>query len=386
MVDYDEDDIINDDEDINQDGNPTNDDTDGDGTPNYLDSDDNDGPLGDSDGDGINNQDDQFPDDPDESVDSDGDGVGDNADSDDDNDLYSDFDELACGSDPLFAGSVPSDFDGDFSPDCVDFDDDNDGWSDEDEELYGTDPKDPYDYPVLNQPPIAITDGPYFGIIDENITFNASESYDPDGNIINYTWDFGDGNLGYGDIVYHNYSAIGNYTVVLTVKDDNNSIGNDVTYSNITTSEETQEEISPKKPIKPSNGGGDEDPVIDATPVGDTETTDDEDTSYQDNSAEEEFADEPVEEENKDESILKDILITKQEIQKDESDSDSVGIILFEWWWILIFITFALVFMLYSIKNRDAIVKKMESINIVSKNRNKRFFRLTNFISKFIKL
>ncbi|MEW6070899.1 MAG: PKD domain-containing protein, partial [Candidatus Thermoplasmatota archaeon] len=49
-------------------------------------------------------------------------------------------------------------------------------------------------------------------------------SYDPDGTIINYTWSFGDGFYGYGEIVYHNY-APGNYIVNLTVRDDDGAIG-----------------------------------------------------------------------------------------------------------------------------------------------------------------
>ncbi|MEW6069366.1 MAG: right-handed parallel beta-helix repeat-containing protein [Candidatus Thermoplasmatota archaeon] len=54
------------------------------------------------------------------------------------------------------------------------------------------------------------------------VKFDASCSHDPDGSIINYTWDFGDNTTGYGKIVYHNYTY-GNYTVVLTVKDDDNA-------------------------------------------------------------------------------------------------------------------------------------------------------------------
>jgi len=56
----------------------------------------------------------------------------------------------------------------------------------------------------------------------EAITFNASRSYDPDGSIINYQWNFGDGNTtNTGDpIITHAYSDEGSYTVVLTVTDN----------------------------------------------------------------------------------------------------------------------------------------------------------------------
>ena len=52
------------------------------------------------------------------------------------------------------------------------------------------------------------------------IHFDASESYDPDGTIVNYSWDFGDGNTAIGVTANHAYSEDGNYTVTLTVTDD----------------------------------------------------------------------------------------------------------------------------------------------------------------------
>ncbi|MCW3130185.1 MAG: M14 family zinc carboxypeptidase [Methanophagales archaeon] len=57
-------------------------------------------------------------------------------------------------------------------------------------------------------------------IINETITFNASNSTDPDGTIENYEWTFGDGEKAEGEIVTHSYSSAGNYTVKLTVTDN----------------------------------------------------------------------------------------------------------------------------------------------------------------------
>ncbi len=57
-------------------------------------------------------------------------------------------------------------------------------------------------------------------IAEEITTFNASTSFDPDGNIINYFWDFGDGMNATGMIVTHNYSAAGIFNVTLTVNDN----------------------------------------------------------------------------------------------------------------------------------------------------------------------
>ena len=45
-------------------------------------------------------------------------------------------------------------------------------------------------------------------------------SYDPDGYIVNWTWDFGDGKTDEGQIVSHTYSKAGTYYVTLTVTDN----------------------------------------------------------------------------------------------------------------------------------------------------------------------
>jgi len=57
-------------------------------------------------------------------------------------------------------------------------------------------------------------------VIDENITFDASASHDADGTIVSYDWDFGDGNTASGQIVNHSYTQTGQYTVTLTVTDN----------------------------------------------------------------------------------------------------------------------------------------------------------------------
>jgi PKD repeat protein len=50
--------------------------------------------------------------------------------------------------------------------------------------------------------------------------FDGSSSYDPNGVIENYTWYFGDGNIGFGETVQHIYSADDDYDVSLNVTDN----------------------------------------------------------------------------------------------------------------------------------------------------------------------
>jgi len=73
---------------------------------------------------------------------------------------------------------------------------------------------------VTNLPPNASFALPPPAYINATFTFNASFSVDPDGQIVNFSWDFGDGQKARGMVVSHNYSAAGNFTITLTVTDD----------------------------------------------------------------------------------------------------------------------------------------------------------------------
>jgi hypothetical protein len=86
-----------------------------------------------------------------------------------------------------------------------------------------------FTYP--NQAPVAsFTFSPSNPLIYDNVTFDASASYDPDGSIVSYKWDFGDGNITTvtNPIITHAYTTAQstvNYTVTLTVTDNEGSIG-----------------------------------------------------------------------------------------------------------------------------------------------------------------
>jgi PKD repeat protein len=77
------------------------------------------------------------------------------------------------------------------------------------------------DKTVLNRPPVAnFTESAETAYVGEPISFNASDSYDPDGSIASYFWDFGDGSNATGATVDHVYETNGTFTVTLNVTDD----------------------------------------------------------------------------------------------------------------------------------------------------------------------
>ncbi|MCF6257376.1 MAG: PKD domain-containing protein [Gammaproteobacteria bacterium] len=71
-----------------------------------------------------------------------------------------------------------------------------------------------------NQLPIANPGGPYKGSVDKILLFNGFFSSDPDGKIVSYSWDFGDGGVGEGISPIYTYTEEGTYDVTLTVTDN----------------------------------------------------------------------------------------------------------------------------------------------------------------------
>src|SRR5207245_3220204 len=56
--------------------------------------------------------------------------------------------------------------------------------------------------------------------VGDNVSFNGSLSADPDGTIVRYVWQFGDGAVGEGAALSHRYTYPGRYTVRLAVVDE----------------------------------------------------------------------------------------------------------------------------------------------------------------------
>lgn len=86
----------------------------------------------------------------------------------------------------------------------------------------------------VNEPPVANANGPYSGKKGLVIEFDGTGSYDTDGSIVEYEWDFGDGSgKAYGEEVNHTYSAAGLYDVNLKVTDNDGATDNDTTFAEI---------------------------------------------------------------------------------------------------------------------------------------------------------
>lgn len=72
---------------------------------------------------------------------------------------------------------------------------------------------------ISNQPPVAEAGSDIIAFIDEEITFDGSKSYDPDGLDLAYEWNLGEGGVEDDVVVTHKYSYPGTYLVTLTVFD-----------------------------------------------------------------------------------------------------------------------------------------------------------------------
>ena len=72
-----------------------------------------------------------------------------------------------------------------------------------------------------NAPPVAeARASPTSGSAPLTVNFDGSQSYDPDGTIESYHWDFGDGSREQTANASHQYQNLQSYTAVLTVTDD----------------------------------------------------------------------------------------------------------------------------------------------------------------------
>jgi PKD repeat protein len=79
-----------------------------------------------------------------------------------------------------------------------------------------------------NQPPVAVLSADTLsGTAPLTVNFSSAGSFDPDGNIVSYQWDFGDQTTSNQANPTHIFTTAGSYTVVLTVVDNDGSSAQD---------------------------------------------------------------------------------------------------------------------------------------------------------------
>jgi PKD repeat protein len=82
---------------------------------------------------------------------------------------------------------------------------------------------------LQDRPPVAsFTSTPSSAPTGTAVTFDGTASYDLDGTVVSYSWDFGDGRTGTGSIVAHSYNLARTYTVTLTVTDNGGVTGSTI--------------------------------------------------------------------------------------------------------------------------------------------------------------
>ena len=81
-----------------------------------------------------------------------------------------------------------------------------------------------------NWAPKVYSGGMYSGSVGEEINFDGTSTIDPEDDIVEYLWDFGEGTQKNGVTQTHTYNENGIYPVILTVVDNNGNIGIDETW------------------------------------------------------------------------------------------------------------------------------------------------------------
>jgi len=90
-----------------------------------------------------------------------------------------------------------------------------------------------------NQAPVAEITSNCNGL---SCSFSAENSSDVDGSIVNYQWQFGDGNTASGSTNQHAYTQGGTYSISLTVTDDDNATNNQII--DVSVSDNTSNELT----------------------------------------------------------------------------------------------------------------------------------------------
>ncbi len=101
-----------------------------------------------------------------------------------------------------------------------------------------------------SQRPVPVPHGPYNGQRAQSISFDSTGSFDPDGTITSYHWNFGDGTSANTANPAHSYQTSGLFTATLTVTDNSGLISSATASVSVNGSSEAR--LDPKN----QTGGG----------------------------------------------------------------------------------------------------------------------------------
>ena len=126
------------------------------------------------------------------------------------------------------------------------------------------DPPLPPDFEPARQPVTNILPTAHI-TIDKNqpmpfewITFDGSNSFDEDGEIVEWYWRFSDGHSANGEVVQHMFDGVGNFSATLTVRDNDQALSSSMT-NNLTVIERPKPNFglcSGRPPLAVCLGGG----------------------------------------------------------------------------------------------------------------------------------
>ena len=113
------------------------------------------------------------------------------------------------------------------------------------------------DVPATGGPqrPVAVPGGPYNSQLGQAVQFSSSGSFDPDGTIASYYWNFGDSSSSSTANPTHTYGAPGLYTATLTVTDNSGLLASAT--ATVTVSGTGNSRLDPLN----QTGGADENPL-----------------------------------------------------------------------------------------------------------------------------
>jgi len=100
-----------------------------------------------------------------------------------------------------------------------------------------------------NQIPSAVISALDEAVLGETINFDGSDSTDPDGDDLTFSWNFGDGAEAAGGSVNHAYPIAGKYKIILTIKDTADATDTAEQFITITNPDNANEIIPPAEQL-----------------------------------------------------------------------------------------------------------------------------------------